>query len=187
MSHLSAGIFGGVIAIVALSPVIAVGPVIADLGAPAVSAGAGNLAERTLAQDVNRARKGDRLPAGALSRGPKQGIAAVEVVGLDNVAVVYRDRQGRVLFQTDPVSNATIVARGVALPEVTVRESNRAPARALPVEQSNQPAPTSVPTSTMPVGCESAFSAMADRSLARVPARCVSSYDDGRKLAVALN
>src|SRR6266536_2580161 len=81
---------------------------------------------------VDRAHKSDRLmPARAAARqGP--AITAVEVVGLRNTAVVYRDREGRVLFRTDPVSNATLVAKDVVLPEITIRDSGRSTVNPLP-------------------------------------------------------
>src|SRR5687767_13090208 len=62
----------------------------------------------TPASSINRAVKGDRnavaRPAQTATR-----IATVEVVGLRDAAIVYRDRDGRELFRTDPLSNVTIV------------------------------------------------------------------------------
>jgi hypothetical protein len=52
----------------------------------------------------------------------------------------------------------------------------------LPAERAADPQPSG----PMPVGCEPAISTMSDRALARVPSRCLSSIDDGRKFAVAL-
>jgi hypothetical protein len=95
------------------------------------------------------------------------------------VAVIYRDRDGQILFRTDPITNMTAVARGTALPEVTIRETSRTPARPLPLDEKHRPAAGG----PMPVGCESAFSAIAERSLARIPARCLSSVKDTRKFA----
>lgn len=178
MYHLSSGILGGIVAVFAMSPLIP------DIGgppghlAPPANVGVQSDANRTQ-NSVNRALKGDRLPSRAQSREPDQSIASVEVIGLDNVAVVYRDRLGQILFHTDPLANVTVVGRGIALPEVTIRDSNRAPARPLSLERKREPAPSS----TMPIGCESAFSAITEHALARIPARCVSSVQDGQKFA----
>ena len=74
---------------------------------------------------VDRAHKADRLVAARATAGQRPAITAVEVVGLRDTAVLYRDREGRVLFRTDPLSNATLVAKDVILPEITIRDSGR--------------------------------------------------------------
>jgi len=73
---------------------------------------------------ADRLYKRDRLSV------PKPGghtpIAVVEVVGLQDTAIVYRDRDGHELFRTDPLSNVTVVAKDVVLPELTVKQSEHA-------------------------------------------------------------
>jgi hypothetical protein len=168
MYRLSSGIFGSAIAACAIgifAPVAGLDPA----SAPEPAA---------IGNSVNRTLKGDRL-ADARQGALERSISSVEVVGLRAVALIYRDRDGQILFRTDPLSNMTAVARGTALPEVTIRESSRSPVRPLPLDDNHRPAPTG----PMPVGCESAFSAIAERSMARIPARCVSSVKDTRKFA----
>src|SRR5688572_21536901 len=58
--------------------------------------------------DVNRGGKGDRITA-ARSSIQHKDIATVEVNGVRDTAIVYRDEQGRVLFRVDPTSNATVI------------------------------------------------------------------------------
>jgi hypothetical protein len=168
MYYLSSGILGGIAALSAL------GLITPEFGGSPTSsiltsspAGFARAATRT---KVNRTHKGDRLPTRATSE-TSRAIASVEVVGIDNVAVVYRDRQGNVLFRTDPLSNMTVVAKGLSLPEVTVRDSERVPAQQLPIKRMHE-AP--LPSSELPIGCESAVSVAADHVLARTPSRCVS-------------
>jgi hypothetical protein len=116
---------------------------------------------------VNRADKGDLLAA---SRPHDAGgkVATVEVVGIRDAAIVYRDRDGRVLFQTDPLSNVTVVSKGFILPQLTVRETSRsttAPVEA-PREIENRP--------PIPVGCEPLASPIAQPRLSHMTGRCVS-------------
>src|SRR5689334_7387208 len=73
-------------------------------------------------QRVNRTMKSDRL-AISQPRGATRTVATVEVIGVHDAAIVYRDRDGRLLFQTDPVSNVTVVSKGFVLPQLTVRET----------------------------------------------------------------
>ncbi len=128
---------------------------------------------------VDRAHKSDRLmPARAAARqGP--AITAVEVVGLRNTAVVYRDREGRVLFRTDPVSNATLVAKDVVLPEITIRDSGRSTVNPVPIE-----VPARAPERPkLPPGCDSAFSPLTLPSLSRMPSRCIAENERPATLA----
>src|SRR5690242_435755 len=67
-------------------------------------------ASNAVAIGVDRTQKHDRLTAGTYLSA-KTAIAVVEVVGVHNTAIIYRDRDGRELFRTDPLSNVTIVAR----------------------------------------------------------------------------
>ena len=88
----------------------------------------------TSAASINRAAKADR---GALPR-PAQAaarIATVEVVGLRDAAIVYRDRDGKELFRTDPVNNVTIVTKGLQLPEVTVRQNSSSAVKTVPINE----------------------------------------------------
>jgi hypothetical protein len=128
---------------------------------------AGAAAPTTSLHDVNRAGKGDRLRTAQRSA-TQTGIATVEVIGLRNAGIVYRDQDGRVLYRVDPVSNATVVVKDVVLPEVTIRENYRSPVRTLPVETKNAPAE---PTPILD-GCEPSFSPLAVK--ANVSGRCIS-------------
>lgn len=126
---------------------------------------------------INRSNKGDALPAVANTQPPKR-ITTVEVVGVEDAAIIYRDRKGNVLFKTDPVSNVTVVTKGVVLPEVTVRELADSAVQMMPVEGIR---PVLSPTAPGD-GCESAVTAhTAGEALARVPSRCITelpqSYD----------
>ncbi len=125
------------------------------------------------------APKADRA-APARPAGAVLSIATVEVVGLRDAAIVYRDREGRELFRTDPLNNVTIVTKGLSLPEVTVRQDANSRARPVPVreidESRDRPAERTRPAAPgrMPLGCESSFSPVASPSMAHHMGRCMA-------------
>ncbi len=136
----------------------------------------------TQGTQINRSNKGDSQPVVASNQAPKR-IVTVEVIGVEDAAIVYRDRDGRVLFKTDPLSNTTVVTKGVVLPEVTVREIAGAEVKRLPAETVR---PTLSPTSPGD-GCESSVTAhTAPAELARVPSRCITQLP-GKNNVVAQN
>lgn len=140
------------------------------------------------AGQVDRTAKGDRLARVSDSQAPAK-VSVVEVVGVRDTAVVYRDREGRVLFSTDPVANVTIVAKGVVLPEVTVRESADATTTTVPVSRTpppNTPVRTLQEEDKKPkklVGCDPLVSPLAGSTLSQVAGRCIASVANGKKFA----
>jgi hypothetical protein len=99
--------------------------------------------------------KADRLSATAPSFPSEPRVSVVEVVGVRDAAIVYRDRQGRVLFSTDPVANVTVVTKNLALPEVTVKETAQSQIERVPAEKVRGPKPA---PSAPKEGCESGLS-----------------------------
>ncbi len=83
---------------------------------------------------INRTGKGDRLVTARPSAEPLEIVTAVEIVGVRDVAIIYRNRAGEVVFFTDPVNNVTAVAKGVELPEVTIRETLQRAVQPVPVK-----------------------------------------------------
>jgi hypothetical protein len=128
--------------------------------------------ERTI---VNRANKTNALvsPQGSVQRIP---IKTVEVVGIRNAAIVYRDRDGNILFRTDPVANVTVVAKNVDLPEVTIRDTAATEVKRMSV---GRPEPTE-----QPQGCESAFARPAPTELTRISSRCLADIARPGKIAL---
>jgi hypothetical protein len=145
----------------------------ASLSTPAVAQG-------TPASSINRASKGDR---GAASRPGHAAarIATVEVVGLRDAAIVYRDRDGRELFRTDPLNNITVVTKGLQLPEVTVRQDSSSVVKPVPAdvlqEQARDRKPKSPRDRKVPIGCEPSFSPVAAPSLAHHTGRCMARLE----------
>jgi hypothetical protein len=139
---------------------------------------------------VNREAKTDKLPVNEVAT-QKQKISVIEVIGVSDAAVVYRDRSGQMLFKTDPMSNVTVVAKNSVLPEITVRETEANEVLPVPVELPQKPAavreiPNDGPASApkrMTEGCESAFSSFLVPSQSKVARRCVSSIESETKLS----
>lgn len=132
---------------------------------------------------INRANKGDRQPAVAANNTPRK-ITTVEVIGVEDAAIIYRDRHGQVLFRTDPVSNVTVVTKGVVLPEVTIRETADSDVQKLPLDGIR---PTLSPTSPS-TGCEGIVPSHAGPAeIARIPSRCVTNATEAKSNFAALN
>jgi hypothetical protein len=137
---------------------------------------------------VDRSRKSDRLPA-LSPRRPSAPLASMELIGPRNTAIVLRDSTGGLLLQIDPVSARTTVAKGILVPEITIRDSvpmpmmggnggsvgSTAPARG------QAPSPGSLGTASeprrLPVGCEPPVSRLVASSIARRASRCLSWND----------
>ena len=115
-------------------------------------------------EHANRVVKADRIVAPRTNTGSDHKLVTIEVVGVQGAAIVYRDRGGRVLFQTDPLANVTVISKGFALPQVTVRETSRS----TPVPHNLDAAPA------IPVGCDPVAAPYVEPAPARVIGRCLS-------------
>lgn len=155
------------------------------LGYVAALAG-GPLAGEGPRLSVNRAHKGARLHSAARTAAPAPRITTVEVVGVDDAAIVYRDRDGRVLFATDPLSNKTVVVRGVTLPVVTVRETARVPTRPVVVQpDATGPGKAGPPARQhLPKECEPAASPLSASGMSAARARCFVALEGPRLAAL---
>lgn len=119
--------------------------------------------------------KGDRLAVPS-RRVDRTTVSTIEVIGLTQATVVFKDRNGAVLFQADSMTGTTTVARDVDLPVVTLKEEP-APApvvqRPAPKQEgSNPPAPQGRKTRT--VGCEAALSTLVRNEASSVPGMCLT-------------
>jgi hypothetical protein len=157
MFHITSSLFGGLAAVTAWALVAP------SFDAATKASLAGDTHER-----VVRATKADRIGPPQLILAGDRSVATVEVVGVHDAAIVYRDRDGRVLFQTDPVSNVTVISKGFVLPQLTVRESPHSAPAPIVVPHNLDAAPA------VPIGCEPLASPIAEPSLGRMTGRCLS-------------
>ncbi len=177
MGHITSYMLGGLAAVASWS---IVAPPDSTGGIPSISAAFQSADQRSDAA-INRAAKGDRLaPPRA---GVQTTVATIEVVGVHDAAIVYRDRAGNVLYRTDPVSNVTVIAKGVKLPDITVRRDLGSSIRPLPIEVPDKTSEKS----PMPIGCEPAVSPIASPSLSHLTGRCISAGERAVEVATAAN
>jgi len=154
--------------------------------------------------NVDRSRKGDRLAGAHTSQVTRPDIAKVEFA--PGGAILLRDRMGETLFGVDPAAQRTVVAKNVALPQLTIDSvvgqiaAPQTPA-ATPTESPAQmPAilpdklrptittfskPDKQPDAKRPSGCEPAFSPITAPQLGHIYGRCVTSLEGATKLALA--
>ena len=169
-----AAIAGGFLATVGALSLAVSGPASLTKVSAALTASAADTVQ------LDRSRKGDRLAINTEAQEQAQ-VTTVEVIGVRNTAIVYRDRDGRVLFRTDPVANVTIVSKTVALPAVTVREHSEA-------------VPTKMPVKTLQEGdksrkldgCDPVASPLAGSSVSQLVGRCIAGIAPGTKFAAAV-
>jgi hypothetical protein len=181
MARSARGTSSAVTTLLAIS--VAVCTTIAVLGTAAVTshvislrAEANAAGDSATAQVVNRERKSDALPFSQAAQ-ERLEIKSVEVVGLRDAAIVYRDREGNILFKTDPLANVTVVTKNVDLPAVTIRET--ADTKVERVDAEKKPAaknPLEAAPSMPPLpGCESAFARPSPEALTNKTGRCLAS------------
>jgi hypothetical protein len=171
-----AGIAGGFLATVGLLSLAISGPTSWQIVSSALTS-----PQTRTADQLDRSHKGDRLSGHKPSVAQDRSVVTtVEVVGVRDTAIVYRNRDGSVLFRTDPVANVTIVAKDAVLPEVTVREHSDA-----------VPQKVKVPVNTLREGdkdkrlegCDPLVSPLAG-SLSQVPGRCIVGIAGREKFAL---
>jgi hypothetical protein len=155
MCYMTSSLIGGLAAVAAWAMVAP--PSVDTSSASAVTATA-----------VNRAGKADRLIASRVPSGSEDAAATVEN---RDAATIYRDRDGRVLFQADSLSKVTVISKGFVLPQLPVRETERR-------------APVSNPTpgeqhKPVPIGCDPLASPISQPQLARLTGRCLVQNESG--------
>lgn len=179
MGHITSYLLGGLAAVASWSMVAPIdpgsgsSPISAAFHYPASLDGSGAV--------INRAAKGDRLAP--IRPGEKQTVASIEVVGVSNAAIIYRDREGNMLYRTDPLNNVTVIAKGVKLPEVTVRQDARSSITSVPID-----VPGKADEKTkMPIGCEAAVSPIVSPHLSHLTGRCISQVAPPFAVAAAID
>jgi len=165
MFHITSSLIGGLAAVAAWA-------VVTPSFDPASKAPGVGAATHGSAAVLNRAAKSDRLAPPRPYAGDERTVATVEVIGIRDAAIIYRDRDGRVLFQTDPVSNVTVISKGFVLPELTVRETRRS--TPVPLEAPRDPQKAR----EIPIGCEPIASPIAQPHLSHLTGRCLSELKD---------
>ena len=122
------------------------------------------------------AAKGDRVARPLPAQQPAT-ISTVELVGIAQATVILRDRNGEVLYRSDPESGVTIFAKNTDLPIITLKEEVHAPVVQHPVaprrEGTEMPADQK-PKRRNPVGCLGDVSPLAKAGADRTPSLCLA-------------
>jgi hypothetical protein len=124
---------------------------------------------------MNTSAKGDRMMAPVPSANPTT-VSIVELVGVVQATVILRDRDGKVLYKSDPHAGTTIYARDTDLPVVTLKENVQAPAAQHPVNQreGNEAPGEQKQKARKPVGCLGDVSPLVKASADRMPSLCLA-------------
>ena len=122
--------------------------------------------------------KGDRV-AGPVPAGNPASVSIVEVVGVTDAAVILRDRDGRVLYKSDPRTGVTTFARNTELPVLTLKEELQSKPSQHPAirREGNEAPQQQKQKSRNPVGCMGDVSPLAKASVNRMPSLCLASLD----------
>jgi hypothetical protein len=133
--------------------------------------------------DATTSAKADRLRPPAAS-GPRATVSTVELIGVSRTTVILRDRDGAMLFKSDPLTNTTVVVKNAELPVVTLKEEATSPVvRQHPAapQQGSQEPPAQKDRRAKPIGCDGLVSSLANREVSQVPALCLAGLFDGRR------
>ena len=156
------------------------------------SAQAATFAHRWMA--IPEQGKQDRLVVPqrvALTR-PRDQVQTIEAIGDHNAIIVYRDRNGAVVFRNDPEVQATVAVKGIAFPalpsDATVRQMVPRPAtpQTKPQERlqdKSQQTPAVAPK--LMDGCEPSLSPLASREASAFGGRCIASRGSATVVAFA--
>jgi len=133
------------------------------------------LSDAALPRSMNASTKGDRMMAPVPSTSPAT-VSIVELVGVAQATVILRDRDGKVLYKSDPRSGTTIYARDTELPVITLKEDAQAPATQHPASrrEGNEAPREEKQKTRKPVGCLGDVSPLAKASADRMPSLCLA-------------
>ena len=133
------------------------------------------LSEAAQASRMPATVRGDRL-AGPVMSHPPATVSVVELIGVTQATVILRDRDGRVLYKSDPRSGVTTLVRDTDLPVVTLKDEAQAPVTQHPVnrQEGNEAPREQKQKSRNPVGCMGDVSPLAKASANRMPSLCLA-------------
>jgi hypothetical protein len=136
-------------------------------------------AQAAAIQQVATAAKADRAAA-PLPGSARTSVAVVELVGVAQATVILRDRDGELLYRSDPDAGTTTLAKNTDLPVVTLKAETQSPVVQHPVtrrEGSEMPAQDQKKKRRNPVGCVGDLSSLVHSSAERSPSLCLALLD----------
>jgi hypothetical protein len=124
------------------------------------------------------ASKADRLSAPAPSA--KQAVSVVELVGVTGATVIMRDRNGEILYRSDPQAGITVFSKNADLPMITLKEEMQGRAVQHPAirrESNEAPLQDQAKKPRKLVGCLGDVSPLVRASAERTPSLCLAFLD----------
>lgn len=132
-----------------------------------------------LTQQVTASAKTARIQAPVPVQ-DRQTVSVVELVGVSQATVILRDRNGKVLYRSDPEAGTTTFSKNTDLPVVTLKEEERSPSvqQHPTVRREGSETPATTPQKRRnPVGCMGDVSPLARASADRSPSLCLALLD----------
>jgi len=132
-----------------------------------------------LQQQVLASAKADRIQAPVPAQ-DRLTVSVVELVGVSRATVILRDRNGQVLYSSDPEAGTTTFSKNTDLPVVTLKEEDRGPAvqqHPASRREGNEAPSTSPQKRRNPIGCMGDVSPLARASAGRSPSLCLALLD----------
>lgn len=133
-------------------------------------------------QQVHASTKGDRISPATVAR-TKAAVSVVELVGVSLATVILRDRDGSILYRSDPQAGTTTYMKNTELPIVTLKEGEQGPAVVHPSrrqEGREEPDNAQHKKRRPPVGCLGDVSPLAHSGAERASSLCLALLDATR-------
>ena len=133
------------------------------------------LPDAAFSKSLSGSFRGDRLAGPAPTSNPAM-VSIVELVGVSQATVILRDRDGKLLYKSDPHSGVTTLARDTDLPVVTLKDEFQGPVAQHPVnrQEGNEAPQEPKQKKRNPVGCLGDVSPLAKASANRMPSLCLA-------------
>jgi hypothetical protein len=130
-------------------------------------------------QKVAVASKADRLSV-PVSSAARQAVSVVELVGVTGATVIMRDRNGEILYRSDPQAGITVFSKNTDLPMVTLKDEMQGQTVQHPAirrESNEAPLQDQAKKRRKLVGCMGDVSPLVRASAERTPSLCLAVLD----------
>ena len=153
---------------------------LANFAPDAVSASIAALQPRAASPDIvaaDQSLKADRAPV--QRKGSRStAVSSIELAGIGQVTVVFRDRVGQIVYRSDPLTSTTVVSKNADIPNVNIGEIPQSPtATQWRLGPDHKEGLETSPKRSLPAGCEGVVSPLVKHEVRRVPGLCLVSTD----------
>jgi hypothetical protein len=150
---------------------------LANFAPDAVDASIAALQPRAASPDfaADQSLKADRVPV--QRKGSRStAVSSVELAGVGQVAVIFRDRVGQIVYRSDPLISTTVVSKNADIPNLNIQEIPQSPtATQWRLGPDHKEGLETSPKRSLPAGCEGVVSPLVKHEVRRVPGLCLVS------------